>query len=343
MFLRCLHREGAYIVLSFAQVSCSSSTNNSINKDLPRYPSASHGRHITLSKSCPSQDIGHRIIQLNMFFDVGDGEGGTVADRVAIVAIVCFAFSWIPVMVIWKIVSVCRSDNTDVEHGNAPVTTRASAPREHPQPAVSPVPVVDQDTLAQQQPQQNQFAVNSYDDEPQYQEEEDLAIPMQDDAGYHISVPADFPSMRVGPEKGYVESSDRRRPDDRHFDGFSFEPAPDSGAFNGLQASQYPYPESPSQYASSSRRQQSTSRRDRDGFNHDDIEQSYQPPLPGSHHNGGTSRSHRSRRAERDMEDHYPTEPLRIHQASSRHRSRRLHDDPHPYHQDGDVYEENFV
>lgn len=68
------------------------------------------------------------------FFDVKDGEGGTVEDRVAIVAVACFAVAWIPVMLIWKCVSVARRRASDAEQGNVPVTTHASDPEKHPLP-----------------------------------------------------------------------------------------------------------------------------------------------------------------------------------------------------------------
>lgn len=68
------------------------------------------------------------------FFDVKDGEGGTVEDRIAIVVVSCFAVSWIPIMVVWKCVSVARRRSSDVEQGNVPVTTHASDPEKHPLP-----------------------------------------------------------------------------------------------------------------------------------------------------------------------------------------------------------------
>lgn len=68
------------------------------------------------------------------FFDVEDGEGGTVEDRVAIVVVACFAVSWIPIMLIWKCVSVVRRRSRNAEQGDVPVTTHASDPEKHPLP-----------------------------------------------------------------------------------------------------------------------------------------------------------------------------------------------------------------
>ncbi|CAN8102002.1 unnamed protein product [Discula destructiva] len=58
------------------------------------------------------------------FLDVGDGEGGSVEDRIAIVCVVAFAFCWIPIFLVWKCITVIRRKDGGVEAGNAPVTTR---------------------------------------------------------------------------------------------------------------------------------------------------------------------------------------------------------------------------
>lgn len=73
------------------------------------------------------------------FFDVGDGEGGTPEDRIAIICIVAFAFCWIPIFVIWKCINVMRRKEDDAEVGNFPVTTHNSDPEKNPyHPAPQP-------------------------------------------------------------------------------------------------------------------------------------------------------------------------------------------------------------
>ncbi|KAJ4390116.1 hypothetical protein N0V93_007589 [Gnomoniopsis smithogilvyi] len=66
------------------------------------------------------------------FFVVGDSEGGSVADRIAIVGVVTLAFSWIPVFVVWKCISVMRRGRNGNENGNTPVTTNNSDPEKQP-------------------------------------------------------------------------------------------------------------------------------------------------------------------------------------------------------------------
>ncbi|KUI54558.1 hypothetical protein VP1G_02000 [Cytospora mali] len=65
-------------------------------------------------------------------FGSGDGEGGTMAERIALIGILCFAFVWIPVFIVWKLISVCRERNRspekEVEAGNMPVTTNPTKP-----------------------------------------------------------------------------------------------------------------------------------------------------------------------------------------------------------------------
>lgn len=66
------------------------------------------------------------------FFDVGDGEAGTAEDRIAIICIVAFAFCWIPIFIIWKLITVMRRKDGDAEAGNVPVTTHNSDPEKNP-------------------------------------------------------------------------------------------------------------------------------------------------------------------------------------------------------------------
>lgn len=76
------------------------------------------------------------------FFDVQDGEGGSVQDRIAIIIIISLAFSWIPVMIIWRIITIFRRRHgRNMEDGNMPITTRSFDPRDHPQPRFTPTPV----------------------------------------------------------------------------------------------------------------------------------------------------------------------------------------------------------
>ncbi|ROW00442.1 hypothetical protein VPNG_07972 [Cytospora leucostoma] len=66
------------------------------------------------------------------FFGSNEGEGSTMAERYALIGILCFAFAWIPVFIAWKIFSVCRgqhrSPEQEVEAGNMPVTTNPPKP-----------------------------------------------------------------------------------------------------------------------------------------------------------------------------------------------------------------------
>lgn len=247
------------------------------------------------------------------FFEVGDGDGGTVTDRVAIVAIVGFAFSWIPVMIIWKIITVCKAGNRDVEKGNMPVTTHASNPKDHPQPDF------------------DQFPVEIPENQPQ-PPEQDLSASAHIEAEHQTSDPTNF--AIVGSEKNDVEKSNRQHRDDRQFDDFSFSQTQESrGILDGSHATHVahdPYREDASQPGRASRRHRS--RRDRDDKHVDEAEKSYASRRPSSAHSR-TSKSHRSRRAEREMNDHYPTDPLRTQHTSSRHPSQRHHDDEHQHEQ----------
>lgn len=66
-------------------------------------------------------------------FASNDGEGGTFAERVALIGILCFAFAWIPIFIAWKVISVCRerhrSPEQELEAGNLPVTTNPPKPK----------------------------------------------------------------------------------------------------------------------------------------------------------------------------------------------------------------------
>ncbi|KAJ0118585.1 hypothetical protein J7T55_012837 [Diaporthe amygdali] len=65
-------------------------------------------------------------------FTSDEGEGGTTAERVAVVGIICFSFSWIPVFIIWKLISIHRRRNRsldqEIEAGNMPFQTNPSKP-----------------------------------------------------------------------------------------------------------------------------------------------------------------------------------------------------------------------
>ncbi|ROW00956.1 hypothetical protein VSDG_02898 [Cytospora chrysosperma] len=65
-------------------------------------------------------------------FGTDDGEGGTLAERIALIGILCFAFAWIPIFIAWKVFSVFRERNRspeqEVEAGNMPVTTNPAKP-----------------------------------------------------------------------------------------------------------------------------------------------------------------------------------------------------------------------
>lgn len=65
------------------------------------------------------------------FFDVEDGEGGSAEDRIAIIAVVGFAFCWIPIFLVWKCISVLRHPNTK-EKESMPTTTHDADPEKHP-------------------------------------------------------------------------------------------------------------------------------------------------------------------------------------------------------------------
>ncbi|ROV93201.1 hypothetical protein VMCG_08719 [Cytospora schulzeri] len=78
-------------------------------------------------------------------FGSDDGEGGTMAERIALIGILCFAFAWVPVFIVWKIFSVFRkyhkSPEQEVEAGNMPVTTNPAKPnRNSMQPGRAPAP-----------------------------------------------------------------------------------------------------------------------------------------------------------------------------------------------------------
>lgn len=67
------------------------------------------------------------------FFTVKDGDGGSVADRYAIAGVIVLAFSWIPIMLTLKCISVMRRKGpTGNENGNTPVTTKNSDPEKNP-------------------------------------------------------------------------------------------------------------------------------------------------------------------------------------------------------------------
>lgn len=68
------------------------------------------------------------------FFDVEDGEGGSAEDRIAIVAVACFAVAWIPIMLVWKCISIARRRRTNLDVGNMPVTTHNPDPEKYPLP-----------------------------------------------------------------------------------------------------------------------------------------------------------------------------------------------------------------
>lgn len=65
------------------------------------------------------------------YFKIGDSEGGSDMDRIAIVGVTVLAFCWIPMFLVWKCISVMRRKNHDVG-GNVPVTTNNSDPVKHP-------------------------------------------------------------------------------------------------------------------------------------------------------------------------------------------------------------------
>lgn len=74
-----------------------------------------------------------------------DGEGGTLAERIALIGILCFAFAWVPIFIVWKMLSAFRARNRspeqEVEAGNMPVTTNPAKPdRDSMQPGKPPAP-----------------------------------------------------------------------------------------------------------------------------------------------------------------------------------------------------------
>lgn len=230
------------------------------------------------------------------FFEVGDGDSGAVSDRIAIVAIVCFAFSWIPVMIIWKLVTLCKARNSehDVEKGNMPVTNRASKPKDHPQLEFDLLPVQARDNEVQQSGHR-------------------VSASSRSETEHQSSYPTGF--ARAGPEEGHVDKSNRQRLNDRQSNDFKFGPTHKSdGILNGSHATNAThdldtYRQDVSRPDRASRRHQG--RRNQDDRQVDEAEQSLTTRRPKSPHSK-TSRSHRSRRAERNMNDHHPSDPLRI-------------------------------
>ncbi|KAI3396665.1 hypothetical protein diail_11842 [Diaporthe ilicicola] len=65
-------------------------------------------------------------------FSSDEGEGGTTAERVALIGIICFSFSWVPVFIVWKLFSIYRRRNRsreqEMEAGNMPFQTNPSKP-----------------------------------------------------------------------------------------------------------------------------------------------------------------------------------------------------------------------
>lgn len=248
------------------------------------------------------------------FFEVGDGDGGAIADRVAIVIIICFAFSWIPVMIIWKIVTVCREGRVDVEDGNMPVTTRAPSPKKKPQPVFTPGVARGEAALARQ----SQNGHGAGPDDSRHHQQEYLPASAHFDADYQTSIPPDVPD--IGPIKHHVDNVEMQHLDGRHSDGFLDGQTQESGALNNDHAPYGPYREDASRSSRSSRR--SRSRRDRNGHNDDE------PPVPSLDHSQ-VVRSQKSRRADRDTNNHYLADPLRLQHSSSHRRSHRGRNDSH--------------
>ncbi|KAG6355820.1 hypothetical protein INS49_003786 [Diaporthe citri] len=88
-------------------------------------------------------------------FTSDEGEGGTIAERIAVIGIICFAFSWIPIFIIWKLSSTyrrrSRSQEQELEAGNMPFQTNPSKPKRN---SWKPPPQVRQSIELTRNPQE---------------------------------------------------------------------------------------------------------------------------------------------------------------------------------------------